>query len=159
MKKFPVIGISLLLALAVVAYVFLADRSSDTEHTSADAPAEEREPASHLPEAETSGGKHLDQRRRLAAEERTPRRRSATKGAHTSFSLTHGEIGYVDVDSIVQDRDPYSVIALLKDHRNRTGAGEWVEIEINYAQENNLWGYEASFTLPLPLRSATPVRR
>jgi hypothetical protein len=33
MKKFAVIGVSLLAALAILAYVFLADRSSDTEDT------------------------------------------------------------------------------------------------------------------------------
>ena len=51
-------------------------------------------------------------------------------GAVTNFWLEDGDLGYLVVDSVVQDRDPYSVIALLQAHRDLTGADELLELEI-----------------------------
>ena len=147
MKKSAVIGISLLAALAVVAYVFLATHPAGPEAPAESAPAQERVSSGGLPDAESAGGaEESDRRRRLAGEERPPGRASDKKGAKTSFALSHGEIGYVDVNSVVQDRDPYSVVALLQNYQDLTGADESLEIEIPFVNENELWGYEATFT-------------
>ena len=43
-----------------------------------------------------------------------------------------GELGYVDIDSINNNNDPYSIVALLQAHRGLTGADESLEIEILY---------------------------
>lgn len=51
-------------------------------------------------------------------------------GAETEFELYLGEIGYVDVYSILQDRNSHSIVALVQHHRAYTGAGELLELEI-----------------------------
>ena len=82
----------------------------------------------------------------LAAEESPPEWESEKRGNLTSFSLTHGEIGYVDVNSVLQNRDPYSVVALLQAHHDLTGADESLEVRIERIAENEIWGHEALFT-------------
>ena len=65
-------------------------------------------------------------------------------GARTELTLFGGGIGYVDVDSIVQNRDPYSVIALWQKHGALTGAGESLELEISDVFPEGT-GYSAGF--------------
>jgi len=152
MKKFALVLIPLAAALAVMAYVFLAG-GPDTPSETAQAP--EWEGSGRLPSAEPPGGDAPNsgvmaapERRASAtptADERPPKRESETEGDLTMFSMTHGEIGYVDVDSVLQDRNPYSVLALLKEHQELTGADESLEIEIVSAGENEVWGHEATF--------------
>lgn len=60
-------------------------------------------------------------------------RHTTKSGAKIDFDLSDGDIGYVDVNSILQARNPYSVVALLKEHGSLTGAEESLEIEINSA--------------------------
>ena len=55
-----------------------------------------------------------------------------------------GEIGYVDAVSIVQERDPYSVVALLQTHHAYTGADESLELEIESTRRTHR-GYIADF--------------
>ncbi len=150
MKKSALIAIPAAAALAVAAYVFLAGGPEGPE-----APAESA-PAHAAPERASAGGVLEAQPARaaqesgssatLAAEERPPEWESKTKGDLTTFSLTHGEIGYVDVDSVLQDRNPYSVVDLLQAHQDLTGADESLEITIDRIEETEIWGHEALFT-------------
>lgn len=129
MKKFVAIGVSLLLALAVVAYVSLGGRPTGPGDPSVVVPAEERETSGDLPEAEAPGA----EQRRVTQD---ALRDSRKMGAVTSFWLEDGDIGYLVVDSIVQDRDPHSAIALLQAHRDLTGADELLELEIRRVRKS-----------------------
>ncbi len=143
MKKFAVIGVSLLLVLAVVAYVLLADRSADTEEMKEAAPAETLSDNSASAEAsDSAAGEKADVELQSILEE--PIRDSTQSGAKTQYDLYLGEIGYVDVDSILQDRDPYSIVALLQQHRAQTGARELLELEIESTGGTH-WGHNANF--------------
>ena len=55
---------------------------------------------------------------------------SIASGAKTEFALFGGEIGYVDPVSVAQERNPYSVVALLQKHHAYTGADELLELEV-----------------------------
>ncbi len=143
MKKFAVIGVSLLAALAVLTYVLLANRSAEREDTNEAAPSDTL--SDHLANAASSGsagGEKADAALQSILEE--PIRDSAKSGAKTEYDLDRGEIGYVDVDSILQDRDPYSIVALLQQHHAHTGAGELLELEIESARRTHR-GYIADF--------------
>ena len=143
MKKFAVIGVSLLVALAVLAYVFLADRSADTENPKEAAPSETlSDNSASAASSGSDGGEKADAALQSILEE--PIRYSAKSGAKTEFDLDRGEIGYVDMDSILQDRDPYSIVALLQQHRAHTDAGELLELEIESARRTHR-GYIADF--------------
>ncbi len=149
MKKFAVIGVSLLAALAVLAYVFLADRSDDLEDTNEDAPAEMRGITSDDPTAAAHAPEATAEEQERTVEEAIARiapenYRHEAMGAETDFRLFGGEIGYVDADSILQDRDPYSIVALLQQHRAISGAGELLELEIESTGETHR-GYSADF--------------
>lgn len=137
--------VAVLLAVAVVlAYVFLTGEPEGPDAPIVSTPAQEQARAADLPLPESA----------LANEnngptdnptETQPKWETSTKGDRTHFSLFYGDIGYVDVASILQDRDPYSIVALLQSHRELTGADESLEIEIVWARENERWGYEARF--------------
>lgn len=129
MKKFVAIGVSLLLALAVVAYVSLGNRPTEPGDPSAVVPAVERETSRDLPEAKAPGA----EQGRVTQD---ALRDSRKVGAVTSFWLEDGDIGYLVVDSIVQDRDPDSAIALLQAHRDLTGADELLELEIRRVRKS-----------------------
>ncbi len=81
----------------------------------------------------------------LMAADGTLKQMSVSEGDRTRFTVTQEEIGYVDVDSVVRDLNPYSIVALLRNYHNLTGAGESLEIIIDYVSENDIWGYEAIF--------------
>ncbi len=149
MKKFAVIGVSLLLALAVVAYVFLDGRSADTKDTNEDGPAETRSIPSGVPTPAVHAPEATAEEQDRAVEEAIARiapenYRHEAIGAQTDFRLFGGEIGYVDVDSILQDRNPYSIVALLQQHRAISGAGDLLELEIESTVETHR-GFNADF--------------
>ena len=142
-EKSPVIGISLVLVVAAsVSWWFWPDRSVE-----ADRPVEfesELSPAEGMLPAE-QGAEFRGARDKLSDGERPPKRESVKKGAQRHFSLWRGEIGYVDVPSLMNDLDTYSVVAVLQEHAELTGADESLEIVTHGVYENELWGYEAQF--------------
>ena len=150
MKKSVLIAILVVVALAIVVYVFLSGGPDGPEAPAESMPERatpERAGASESPEAQTARvARQSDSSAPLVEEEHTPKRESKTKGDLTTFSLTHGEIGHIDVNSVLLDRDPYSVVALLQDHRDLTGADELLEITIDQIGENDIWGHEVLFT-------------
>ena len=81
----------------------------------------------------------------LSSFQRPPERKTKTIGDLTNFTLTHGDIGYVDVNSIMQRRDPYSIVDLLQTHHELTGADDSLEIAIESISENEIWGQEVFF--------------
>lgn len=130
MKKFALIGILVLVAaIAVLDYALVARRSAETKTIIEAAPSEALSDnlASAVP-PESSGNEKSDAAVQPKFEEQI--RYSNKSGAETEFELYLGEIGYVDVYSILQDRNPYSIVALVKHHRAYTGAGELLELEI-----------------------------
>ncbi len=143
MKKFALAAISLAAVLAVAAYVFLTDQPAGTE-APVESPAVPKETAAGLPDTEPPRPKNPG--RATPADEPTLERESERRGDLTIFSMTHGDIGYVDVNSILQERDPYSVVNLLRAHRDLTGADESLEITINQIKENEKWGHGVLFT-------------
>ena len=92
----------------------------------------------------------------LAPDAPPVRRESKTKGDRTNFSMSHGDIGYVDVNSIMQGRDPYSIVALLQAHKELTGADDSLEIKIERIRDNAIWGQEVFFRQTIDGR---PVRQ
>ena len=135
MKRFAVIGVSLLSALAVLAYVLLVDRSADPENTNGDPPADTRG-LSNLPNpvsSSTAVGEKSDPAAKAVPGQRSWR--TTKSGAITEFYLGDGEIGYVDVDSVVKNRNPYSVVALLQEHDAYTGASQLLELEIDWVSQ------------------------
>ena len=143
MKKFAVIGVSVLAALAVLVYVLLADRSTDTWEMNEAVPSETlSDNLTTAPTSESAGGEKAEAAVQSILEEQV--RHSAKSGAKTEFDLYLGEIGYVDVDSVLQNRDPYSIIALLQQHRAQTGASEFLELEIESTGGTHR-GYNANF--------------
>lgn len=129
MKRFAVIGIMVLVAIMVLTYFQVAGRSADIEKINEAASSEAL--AEDLSDAEppvSSGKEKSDAAAQLIPEDQI--RYSEKSGAKTSFELDLGEIGYVDVYSILQDRNPYSIVALVQNHRAYTGAGDVLELGI-----------------------------
>ena len=81
----------------------------------------------------------------VAPDERSLVRKSKTKGDRTHFSISDGDIGYVDVHSIMRDRNPYSIVDLLQTHGELTGADDSLEITIEEISENEIWGQGVFF--------------
>lgn len=92
----------------------------------------------------------------LAPDERPLKRESETKGDRTRFSMNHGDIGYVDVNSIMQGRNPYSIVDLLQAHKELTGADDSLEITIERISDNAIWGQEVLYRQTIDGR---PVRQ
>ena len=157
MKKVAVVAVSLLAALAIGAYVLLASRSSvrpaDTEaiNNIADSvPAQKGAPSDNRavslfppPETAEEHARVVEEAvARIAPEDYRHKR----EGARTEFHLYRGEIGFVDVESIMQNRDPHSVIALLQKHHVLTGADGAFEIKIDGAWQERRGGYGARYS-------------
>lgn len=143
-SKLAFIAVLLAVALVVLAYVFLTGEPERLDAPIASTPAQEQAPPAELPLPE-SGPANENSSPTDNPTETQPEWETSTKGDRTLFSLIYGDIGYVDVASILQDHDPYSIVALLQRHQEMTGADEMIEIAINWAGENERWGYEAVF--------------
>ncbi len=145
-KKFALAAIPLAAALAVAAYVFLTGPPAGTKAPAESAPAPEQASSGGLPDTEPArAAQKSSGSATRAAEERQPQRESKKRGDLTVFSMSHGDIGYVDVNSILQDRDPYSLVHLLQAHSDLTGADDSLEIVIEQISENEIWGQAARF--------------
>lgn len=146
-NKFAWIAIPLVAGLCAVAYVFFASgppgpaMSAESELA---VPATSETLADGQPVAAEQEQKS-DTRSAPAPDARPLKRESDTKGDGTDFTLNHGDIGYVDVRSVMQDRDPYSIVALLQAHEDLTGAGDSLEITIENISENDIWGQEVRY--------------
>lgn len=142
-KKLAFVAASVLLALAVVSYISLISPPPE-------APAESPlalEPAisgdSHQPETPATEQEPQLVFKPTGSETIRPvildtspiRRDSRKSGALTEFRLKGGDIGFLVVDSVMQDRDPHSLLALLRAHRDLTGADESLELVIWSAEE------------------------
>ena len=161
-KKIAWVAVPLVALLCIGTYLFFAD-----DPPSPDILAE----SESVPTDLTSSVSFPDSRSRmttqnsssvptLAPDDRALERESETKGDRTRFSLTHGDIGYVDVRSIMQDRNPYSILDLLRAHEELTGADDLLEITIERISENEIWGQEVLYRQVIdgqPLRQAGTI--
>ena len=134
MRKISIIAAILLAAFTVIVYSRMAGQSPAPETANEAAPVQTQSHSGDAPPSTspTTGAEAKASRREIAGLSK-PRRRSAKSGAVTEFNLFDGDIGYVDVNSILQARNPYSVVALLKEHGSLTGADESIELEISSA--------------------------
>ena len=132
-KKLAFIAVSLAAGLAAIAWVFLAGGPQGPA-----APAERESPPAASdsaagPRPAAAGQKSAGGPAASAAEAEMVMRNTETTGDMTmSYLRGGGELGYVDVDSIINNNDPYSIVALLQAHRDLTGADESLEIVILY---------------------------
>ena len=146
-SKLAFIAVLLAVVLVVLAYVFLAGEPESPETTAVSAPAQQQEQstAAEAPPPQ-SATRAENKSPKATLEEPEADWTATTRGDTRYFSLFHGEIGYVDVASILRNRNPYSILALLQSHQELTGAGDFLEIEIIYTpSENEIWGYQAYF--------------
>lgn len=148
-KKFAWFAIPLFAVLCIGTYVFFAGGPQRPDTRA------ESEPASGFPSssagAPDSQSAAAEQKTTnvptIASDEPPPERKSETRGDLTEFFLTYGDIGYVDVNSIMRDGNPYSILNLLQKRRDLTGADESLEIAIEQISENDHWGQqEVRFT-------------
>ena len=143
-NKLAWVAISLVAVLCAVAYVFFAGDPQDP------AMSAESELAVPATSEALAGGRPaaVEQEQKsetgsaLAPDARPLKRESETKGDRTHFSMSHGGIGYVDVNSIMQGRNPYSIVDLLQSHQELTGADDSLEITIEGISDNAIWGQE-----------------
>ncbi len=148
-KKFVLAAISLAAVLAVAAYVFLTDQLAGRQAPAESAPVPKPASSGGLPDTEPArAAQKSSASATLTTKEHSPERESKRQGDLTVFSMSYGDIGYVDVNSILQDRDPYSVVHLLQAHSDLTGADDSLEIRIDRISENKSrkWGHEVLFT-------------
>ena len=129
-KRLAWVGIPVA-ALVIAASVFLLDRSAPPPDGGEDTHAQQIEAGRPPPDAPASPA---DGSAASAAEAEMAIRSTETTGDMTMSHLRGGsELGYVDVDSIINNYDPYSIVAILQAHRSLTGADESLEIEIRHA--------------------------
>ncbi len=146
-NKFAWGAISLVAVLCAVAYVFFASGPQGPAmraESELAVPATSETLADGQPVAAEQEQKS-ETVATLAPDEPPLKRESDTKGDRTRFTLNHGDIGYVDVRSIMQDRDPYSIVDLLQAHEELTGAGDSLEIKIERISENEIWGQQVFY--------------
>ena len=137
MKKLALIAVLVLVGF-VLAVLFSGDEG-ESEDPGVTAPTNERansdnlRTAEPLPDALTFEIKQTDLIRDTSRE-----------GAISDFHLRHGELGYVDFATTFWDRDPHSIVALLQQYSEYTGAGPLFDIEIKYAREREIGsGFES----------------
>ena len=146
-NKFAWVAIPLVAVLCAVAYVFFAggpqgpamSAESELAVPATSETLADGQPAAVEQEQKSETGSAL------APDERPLKRESETKGDRTHFSMNHGDIGYVDVYSIMQDRNPYSIVDLLQAHKELTGADDSLEITIEEISENAIWGQKVLY--------------
>ena len=146
-NKFAWVAIPLVAVLCAVAYVFFA---GDPQSPAMSAESELAVPATSKTLADGQPAAVEQEQKSetgsaLAPDERPLKRESETKGDRTHFSMNHGDIGYVDVYSIMQDRNPYSIVDLLQAHQELTGADDSLEITIEEISENAIWGQKVLY--------------
>ena len=155
-NKFAWVAIPLVAVLCAVAYVFFA---SGPQGPAMSAESELAVPATSKTLADGQPAaveQKSDSGSALAPDERPLKRESETKGDRTHFSMNHGDIGYVDVNSIMQGRNPYSIVDLLQAHKELTGADDSLEITIERIRDNAIWGQEVFYRQTIDGR---PVRQ
>ena len=144
-KKISIIAAIFLAAFTVIVYSRMAGQSPAPETVNEALPPQARR---HSADAPISASPTTAASKTISAEESPvmpARGRHSTKsGAKTEFDLLDGDIGYVDVNSLLQDGNPYSLVALLKKHQSLTGASELLEIEIESTGGTH-WGHDARF--------------
>ena len=159
-KKYAWVGVPLIVALLAIGYQYLPEGEQDPDisaepelgFSAMPEPLADRQPVAAEQKTETGSA--------VAPEQRPLERESETKGDRTHFSMTYGDIGYVDVHSIMRDRNPYSIVDLLQTHRELTGADDSLEIKIEHISKNEIWGQEVVFRQVIdgqPLRQAGTV--
>lgn len=120
-------------AMVIAAAVLLLDRSAPSPDEGAFPPAQQTEAGRATPDAPASPANGPAA---SASEAEIVMRNTETTGDMTmSYLRGGGELGYVDVDSIINNNDPYSIVALLQAHRGLTGADESLEIQIRYTSD------------------------
>lgn len=129
MKKFAWSAVSLALS-AIAAYVFLLDRSQPPEAADALRPVQQAEPSRIAPDTRTSP---TGQGAAIVPDPVV--RTTRTVGDLKVSRFKGGDIGYLDVDSIIKNDDPYSIVALLQEHRDLTGADESLDLEIRFTRD------------------------
>jgi len=129
MKKFAWSAVSLALS-AIAAYVFLLDRSQPPEAADALRPVQQAEPSRIAPDTRTSP---TGQGAAIIPDPVV--RTTRTVGDLKVSRFKGGDIGYLDVDSIIKNDDPYSIVALLQEHRDLTGADESLDLEIRFTRD------------------------
>ena len=139
-KKYAWVGIPLVLVLVAIAYQYLPEGEHDPDISD-----EPELGFSGMPETLADGQPVASEQKMEtgspgAPEQRHLQRDSEKKGDRTRFSMSHGDIGYVDVQSVMLDQDPYSIVDLLQAHEDLTGAGDSLEIKIEDISENEFWG-------------------
>lgn len=157
-NMFAWVAIPLVAVLCAVAYVFFAgdprspamSAESELAVPATSETLADGQPAAAEQEQESDSGSAL------APDERPLKRESETKGDRTRFSMNHGDIGYVDVNSIMQGRNPYSIVDLLQAHQELTGANDSLEITIERISDNAIWGQEVLYRQTIDGR---PVRQ
>ena len=137
-RKWFWVGVPFVAALAVAASVLLRDRSAPLpEDEGAEAPVQPVEAvraAPDTPAAPPSGSAFEDVSdfaRLQALRELAAAAAIAAAGDLTTSSLTGDGLGYLDVDAIINNNDPSSIVAFLLAHSDETGADESLEIEID----------------------------
>lgn len=146
-RKWFWVGIPVIAALCIVAYVYFAGGPQSPATLSESELPPEVPAASGISVAAQSGPAEQTSASKptLAPDDPPLERKSETKGDLTDFSLSHGDIGYVDMRSIMEDRNPYSIVDLLQAHHELTGADESLEIAIESISENEICGQEVFF--------------
>ena len=139
-KQYTWIGISLVVALVAIAYRYLPGGEPNSGMS-----AESELVVTATSETLANGHPVAAEQKRdtgsvRAPDERSLERTSETKGDRTRFSINYGEIGYVDVNSILRDRDSYSIIDLLQTHQELTGVDDSLDIVIEQISDNEIWG-------------------
>ncbi len=147
MRKLAAIALFASVLAAIAAYVLLAEhpperRGVSEEFSAAEEPAPSSGEASAGPSSDATRAKEravaeIDPAVRAAIERIDPENyRHKVVGAKTDFLLFGGEIGFVDVESIVRNGDPYSLVALLQAHDELSGADETLTLDLDYVGED-----------------------
>lgn len=145
-----------LLALVILGYVFLTDEPEGVKTPSENVPAQGQVISAKSPRPVLAPDIEENASTAMPSEPR-PDWKTSKMGDETRFSLRGGQIGYVDVTSVLQNRDPSSILALLQSHKDLTSADESLDIEIVWAGENEQWGYEATFIQLIEGQYAGPL--
>lgn len=144
-KQYVWIGILLVVVLVAIAYRYLPRGEQDSGMSAESELVVTANSETLANEQPAATERESDTGSAVAPDERPLERKSKTKGDRTHFSISDGDIGYVDVHSIMRDRNPYSIVDLLQTHGELTGADDSLEITIEEISENEIWGQGVFF--------------